>query len=383
MKRLHVMHVVYCMDTGGTEMTLRKLVAGLDQQRFENTICTIASPARLEHIPGVRSISLRRGSGSKFLVPQFVRLFRHERPDVVHSRNWGAIEAVVAAKLVRVPRVIHSEHGRDINTMHGDPWRRRMLRRLCYRLADQVFTVSNELREHYAKQLLIPVERMHVIPNGVDSNRFRPSPARARMRSHLALADDLVVLGTVGRLDPVKGYATLLNAAEQLLQAGVNLKVVIVGDGPEREQLQERASGSHVLRDCVIFVGKVANPEDWLNAFDIYVLPSLSEGMSNSLLEAMSTGLPCVVTRVGSNPDLVEEGKSGFLVNAGDASAIAERIQRLEADPKLRQKFGEAARHRADLLFSLRSMVENYSRLYAVNAQEQSASHVAFSEVKG
>lgn len=383
MKRLRVLHVVYCMGTGGTEMALRKLVTGLDPQRFENIICTVAPLTGVELIPGVKFVSLERGPRPGFLVPQLVRLFLRERPDIVHSRSWGAIESILAAKLARVPRVIHSEHGRDINTMHGDPWRRRVFRRFSYALADEVFAVSNELREHYARQLGIPAGRIRVIPNGVDSTRFQPSPARARMRSLLDLTDDMIVLGTVGRLDPVKDHGTLLSAAEQLVNSGVPVHVALVGDGPERKRLQERVSAGPLLRDRVTFAGESASPENWLNSFDIYVLPSLSEGMSNSLLEAMSTGLPCVATRVGANPDLVEEGKSGFLVDAGDASAMAERLAQLATNTELRQQFGEQARHKAEAQFSLHSMVENYTRLYTVNAAEKSTVHAVLGGVKG
>jgi len=383
MKRLRVMHVVYCMGTGGTEMALRKLVTGLDPQRFENIICTVAPLTNVERVPGVRFVSLDRSGRPGFLVPQLTKLFLRERPDVVHSRSWGAIEAVPAAKLARVPRVIHSEHGRDINTMHGDPWRRRVLRRFCYAIADNVFAVSNELRDHYAQQLKISASRIEVIPNGVDATRFRPAPSDTRLRMLLGLSDDVIVLGTVGRLDPVKDHRTLLHAAETLAQAGTPVQVVMVGEGPEAKRLQAVVNDSPWLRDRVTFAGESASPENWLNSFDIYVLPSLSEGMSNSLLEAMSTGLPCVATRVGSNADLVEDGRSGFLVPAGDAAALACSLAKLAASKKLRLQFGEHARNKADAQFSLRSMIENYTRLYAVNKKEAGTAQVVLGGVKG
>lgn len=383
MKRLRILHVVYCMRTGGTEMALRRLATVLDPWKFENIISTVAPLDEAEPIPGVRFISLQRGPRPGFLVPQLVRLFRQERPDVVHSRNWGALEAVIAARLAGVSRVIHSEHGRDINTMHGDPWRRCIFRRVCYAIADEVFTVSNELREHYARQVRFSPDRIRVIPNGVDSARFRPLQSPDSMRAKLGLAPDVLVLGTVGRLDPVKDQGTLLSAAERLLQAGMKLHVLLVGDGPERERLLTRVAGSESLRGHVTFAGEVANPEKWLQTMDIYVLPSLSEGMSNSLLEAMSTGLPCVATCVGSNPDLVEEGETGFLVPAANAVAMAQRIEALASNAALRRSFGDRARRKADLQFSLNAMVENYSRLYASNAKEQGTVNVALDGVKG
>lgn len=180
MRRARIMHVLHRMGAGGTELALRRVVAGLDPERFEHIICTVAPVPEKEFTGDVRLVSLQRtGIKTGSLVADLSRLFRSERPDIVHSRNWGAIEAVVAGKLARVPRVIHSEHGRDIHTMHGDPWRRRVFRRFCYSLADEVFAVSRELQEHYAKQVGISPARLNVIPNGSMSIAFVPMQRRA------------------------------------------------------------------------------------------------------------------------------------------------------------------------------------------------------------
>lgn len=383
MTRLRVMHVLYSLGTGGTEMVLRKLVSGLNPEKFESIVVSIVPLDGTERIPGVRSMSLQRDRRPGFLVPQLVQLFRRETPDVVHSRNWGAIEAVIAARLARVPRCVHSEHGRDINTMNGDPWRRRLFRRLCYAMADEVFAVSNELRDHYAQQTGMSAERIRVIPNGVDSCHFRPKPKPSSLRAQLGIPEGVLLLGTVGRLDPVKDHTTLLTAAETLLRDGIELRVVLVGKGPEHNRLRERIAGNKLLQYRVIFAGEVSHPEDWLAALDIYVLPSRSEGMSNSLLEAMASGLPCVATRVGSNSDLVEEGRSGFLVEAGDAASMARRLEQLAASPTLRQEFGEQARRRAKTEFSLRSMIDNYARLYAVRAPAPTTGQAVLGGAKG
>src|SRR5262249_6178418 len=188
----------------GPELALRKIVAGLDAERFEHIICTVAPVPANELTTDVRFVSLERnGKKTGLLVNDLTRLFLREKPDIIHSRNWGAIEAVLAGRLARVPRVIHSEHGRDINTMNGDPLRRRVFRRFCYALSNEVFAVSRELREHYARQVGLSPNKISVIPNGVDLNRFRPDPStRSRLRAELGAAEQEIVLGTVGRLDP-------------------------------------------------------------------------------------------------------------------------------------------------------------------------------------
>ena len=368
MTRARIIHVLHRMGAGGTELALRRVVAGLDPDRFEHVICTVAPIPENELQGDVRLVSLERnGKKTGSLVADLSRLFACEKPDIVHSRNWGAIEAVIAARLTRIPRIIHSEHGRDIHTMNGDPWRRRAFRRFCYSLAHEVFAVSRELREHYTRQLGLAPAKMNVIPNGVDTGRFHPdAAARHRLRGQIGAGENEIVLGTVGRLDPVKDHATLLLAAEQVISAGMALQVVIVGDGPGRASLEAAIQHSSALRGRVTLAGESARPEDWLNSFDVFVLPSLSEGMSNTVLEAMATELPSVVTSVGANPDLVDDNKNGFLVQPRDFRSLAERILQLAADPALRSAFGKHARQKVETEFSLPRMLENYSRLYAL-----------------
>ena len=373
MRRVRIIHVLHRMGAGGTELALRRVIAGLDPERFEHMICTVAPLPEKELTGDAHFVSLQRSArktGS--LVADLSRFFLRVKPDIVHSRNWGAIEAVLAGKLTRVPRVIHSEHGRDIHTMNGDPWRRRVFRRICYSLANEVFAVSRELREHYARQLGLAPARIDVIPNGVDAGRFRPDAStRRRLRLQIGAADQEIILGTVGRLDPVKDHATLLLAAEQVIAAGAPLRVVIVGDGPGKEQLQATIETSSSLRGRVVLAGESSKPEDWLNSFDVFALPSLSEGMSNTILEAMATELPSVVTSVGANPDLVEESKTGFLIRPRDVRGLADRILQLVGDRELRRKLGQRARQKVESEFSLQRMLENYSRLYTIRTTQR------------
>lgn len=146
---------------------------------------------------------------------------------------------------------------------------------------------------------------------------------------------------------------------------------MIVGGGPERERLLAAVESSPSLRNRVTLAGESANPEAWLNSFDVFVLPSLSEGMSNTILEAMATELPSVVTSVGANPDLIEDGKTGFLINPRDAGSLADRIHKLAEDRDLRSTLGKQARQKVESEFSLQRMLENYSRLYAVRTKQQ------------
>jgi glycosyltransferase involved in cell wall biosynthesis len=173
-----------------------------------------------------------------------------------------------------------------------------------------------------------------------------------------------MVLGSVGRMVPIKDHQTLLRAAENLGEHGISVRLLLAGAGPELQRYQQFANGSAELSDRVVFVGSTIEVPALLNALDIFVLPSLSEGMSNTLLEAMASSLPVVATNVGGNPELVEDGRSGWLFQPGDVSGLTAKLERLTKDPNLRQALGQAARNRAVEQFSLELMIDRYRKLY-------------------
>ena len=367
MRRIRIIHVLDRLTTGGTELVVLKLVAGLDPDLFEHMICALkaGTPPQLPANARYITMASSAAAGKRFFVPAMFRLFARERPDVVHSRNWGAIESIAAARLARVPAVVHSEHGRDIQTMHGLPWRRRVFRRVCFPLANCVFAVTEELRQYYVAQLGKMAERMQVFSNGVDTRRFVPDPAaRRRIRDSMGASDSSFLLGCVGRLDPVKDHTTLLRAAELVASRGIDVRVAIVGDGPQRRALEAEASNCPGLRGRAIFPGEIENVPDWVNSFDVFVLPSLSEGMSNTLLEAMSAGVVPVATNVGGNPDLIEDGASGLLFWPRDVGNLANILTELASDPLRRRFLGGNARRRVEKNFSLDKMLDRYTNLY-------------------
>jgi sugar transferase (PEP-CTERM/EpsH1 system associated) len=339
---------------------------GLDSEAFEQIVCAIKGGFEWTNMEAGRLVSLNGKRGkSSFLVPHLVRVFERERPHVVHSRNWAAIEAIPAARLARVPAAIHSEHGRDLQDLGQSPWRRRSLRRLCYRWADRVFTVSQALKDYYVSDLGIPATRLEVIPNGVDAQRFRPdAAARKEMRGRLGIADRTVVVGTLGRLDPIKDHPTLFRAAEKCIAEGLDIRVLVVGDGSARPVLERELNAIPTLLGRTAFTGEVINVADWLNAFDIYVLPSLAEGMSNTLLEAMAAGVPVVATRVGGNCEVIENGRSGLLFETQDVEALVIHLKGLVENGEWRQRLGIGGRERVEQYFSIQFMLNRYSNMY-------------------
>jgi sugar transferase (PEP-CTERM/EpsH1 system associated) len=367
--RLRVLHVIDRLGVGGTEVGILKVIQGLSKECFDHRICTIRGFdedfARSQGFEGQIYVAGRSESGFQLLLGRLAGIMRDFRPDIVHSRNWGAIEAMPAARLSRVPVAIHSEHGYEVDMLDGLPKRRRVFRRFAYGAADAVFTVSEELRSYHARQGLFPKERIRVLPNGVDTSRFALRLVESQeTRQRLGLGEGGLVLGSVGRLVQIKDHATLLKAAEILISRGMPVQVLLVGSGPEMAKHKEFVAASPRLSRRVVFAGAVSDVPALLNAMDVFVLPSISEGMSNTVLEAMSSSLPVVATRVGGNPELIEHERSGWLFEPGDVIALAAILERIGRDPSLRQKLGQAARRRAVQNFSLEGMLCSYRSLY-------------------
>jgi len=302
--------------------------------------------------------------GLELSLPRLMAVMKKYRPHVVHSRNWGSIEAIPAARLARVPVVVHSEHGYELDNLSGLPLRRRLFRRIVYGMVDAVFTVSEELRDYHTRQAWISPERIRVICNGVDTHRFAPDPrARGMTRKQLGVPEDAFVFGSVGRLVAIKDHRTLLRAGEVLQRRGRSIHILLVGSGPELDRLQKDVSHSPELQGRVHFAGTSHDVPNLLNAMDAFVLPSICEGMSNTLLEAMASGLPVLATRVGGNPEVLKED-GGWLFAPGDTDTLAARLEELATDHKLCRQVGDAGRLRVVQHFSLERMAEQYRSLY-------------------
>lgn len=365
-ERLRVLHVISYMGRGGAEMGILKLIAGLGSE-FEQRICTTRGfDAEFVHNQLSRDEPYVAGSPElKLQFPLFrlARIMRRYKPHIVHTRNWGALEAVVAAKLAGVPVVVHSEHGYEVDMFAGLPLRRRLFRRLAYGMADAVFALTRELRDFHARQAWVAPETIGVIYNGVDTERFAPNrESRMAMRAELKLPENSFVIGSVGRVVPIKDHQTLLKAAAKLAETGMDVRVLLVGSGPEIENLRRQAAGS--LSGRVYFAGDSDRVPELLNAMDVFVLPSLREGMSNTLLEAMACGLAALATNVGGNPEIIENDADGCLFKPGDFEWLAAKLKILATDREVARQMGAAARRRTTETFSLSCMIKNYRAFY-------------------
>jgi len=365
--RLRILHVLSCLGMGGTEHGMFKVIRGLGHTEFEHQICAMRGVdenfVRQMRVPVRVSAVGSAEPGFQFPLFRLVQLMKEFRPHIVHTRNFGALEAIAAAWLTGVPVAIHSEHGYELEILGGLPVRRRLLCGAVYRMADQVFTVTRDLKNYHSTQSRLSPSKFRVIYNGVDTEIFSPRPEQASaLRREIGIPAERIVIGSVGRLVPIKDYKTLLQAAEILVRQGKNVHVVLVGSGPEMPKLQAHVAASTDLAGRVEFVPASNRVADLLNAMDIFVLPSISEGMSNTILEAMATGLPLVVSRAGGNPEIV--GSVGGLFDPRDVKALADHLSQLVDSNSLRREYGQAARRRAVDQFSLSGMVRTYRDMY-------------------
>jgi sugar transferase (PEP-CTERM/EpsH1 system associated) len=371
--RIRILHVVDSLGTGGMERGLANVIEGTGQQKFEHMVCAVRALGPLaDRIRqcGASVTRLSSGEPSRVQFGDLWRLIRHARPHVVHSRNWGAIEAVFAASLYRKCGVIHSEHGLEARWSAGEPRRRRWLRRLAYEFADHVMAVSSQLGAWHSNATGFPAHRIAVIRNGVDTDRFRANSAtRAAMRQQYGLLPEEFCIGTVARLDPVKDIGTLLEAVRQLPPERLRWRLLIAGSGPELPELIRRMEAHAVLKERVRFVGELRDIPGFLNALDAYVLSSLFEGISNSLLEAMASSLPVIVTDVGGNREVVIDGVSGIMFPPQDVGALVKALTTFGEQEEVRARFAEQARRRVEQEFSLERMMQNYDALYTKAAQ--------------
>jgi len=372
---IRVMHVVYGLGRGGLQTGLENLFSRMDRDRFEHVICVLRPPIDHPMCQGLaehaRLMCLATTeSGSRFQAAAIAKAIREVKPDIVHSRNWGCIEAVPAARWVGSCAVVHGEHGIDVDLIADEPRRRIWFRRAAFEMADRIMAVSHQLKEHHAARTGYAAGKITVIHNGVDQRRFFPDPqARSRSRAELGIAEHEFCIGSVGHLAPVKDNMTTLKAVAEFAKRAADWRVVIFGEGLERPKLEAFVSSHPDWKNRVSFPGLTRRIPEMLNAMDVLVLSSVTEGICNSLLEAMATGLPVIATDTGGNPEIIVNRRSGLLFPVGNVQQLAEKLALLRDRKDLRVELGAQAVCRVREEFSVESMARGYEQLYDSLAQ--------------
>jgi sugar transferase (PEP-CTERM/EpsH1 system associated) len=368
-----IVHIIFKLSVGGLENGLINLINNIPKKKYRHAIICLTISTdfsqRLER-KDVQIYELNKREGKDWNT--FFRLYKlliTIKPDIVHTRNLVAIEYQLSAFFSGVKHRVHSEHGWDIFDPDGLIIKYQWLRRLLNPFIQRFIPLSKQLQSYLITKVKIPEKKIIRICNGVDTQIFHPrlSSRRHLMECPFSFDRDEIYIGTVGRMHGVKDQLTLINAFIKLIDYSPEIKqitrLIVVGEGPLR------AEALNILRDknldkYVWLPGKRDDVDEIMRHLDIFVLPSQAEGISNTILEAMATGLPVIATSVGGNPELVQEGVTGCLVEKSDSTAMANELLEYVRNKEKREQHGLNAYQLVKKEFSLDIMVNRYVDVY-------------------
>jgi sugar transferase (PEP-CTERM/EpsH1 system associated) len=370
-KRPLVMHLIHRFATGGMENGLVNLINNMESSVCRHMIVSITENSEYRQRicrDDVEFAELHKLPGHD-LSPykNLWRLLRWVQPDVLHTRNLAGLEFQVVAALAGVPIRIHGEHGRDVTDIAGTRYKYRMLRKTVDPLIHHYTVVSDDLSNWLSGVLSIDKKKITRIYNGVDTDRFYPGKEPNHDMPSRFVGEETFIIGTVGRMEAVKSQNTLAKAFVELMNSDScikgKLRLVMVGDGPLLKDVRATLSG-YEAAGLAWLPGERLDVPEIMRSLDLFVLPSAAEGISNTILEAMATGIATVATNVGGNPELLKEGETGFLVPPNDPPALAKAIKTCVLNRQLVYGMGKTARTHVEKNFCLDTMVQGYAELY-------------------
>jgi sugar transferase (PEP-CTERM/EpsH1 system associated) len=363
-----VAHIIFRLDYGGLENGLVNLINRIPEDRFRHAIICLAGftdfRQRIRRTD-VQIYSLDKRPGKDLGVyVRLWRLLRRLKPAIVHTRNLGTVDLQWVAAASGVKRRVHGEHGWDAADVRGSNPRNLFIRRACRSVIQRYVAMSRDLAAWLQSAVHVPANRITQIYNGVDTQRFSNEGSVPSDLPWSIASDRPFVFGTVGRLDAVKNQLQLLDAFGSLdSESRARCRLLVVGNGAMEATLKERAAQLGIM-SSVWFAGARNDIPELMRAMDVFVLPSLNEGISNTILEAMASQLPVIAAAVGGNPELIANEATGILYESTQVASLAQAMLRYYRDPQLAHRHGTAGRERVVDCFSLNSMVAGYLRVY-------------------
>lgn len=364
MKRIKVMQIINSLEIGGAERVAINIAANLDPQKFDPMILTLERLGPFSEIldrRGIEYTSLFKKPGNR--LSTFFGIagqIREKKIDIVTTHNYGALYyGSLGSRMGGCSRLLHVDH----NRMYASKRRLLIPHKLPASLAYKLIAVSKEIKTYLIGQEGIDPQRIEIISNGIDEALFAGDFDKKHIKARLGIPEDRIVIGTGARLVPEKGLAHLLDAVSLLRKKRGDFLLVIVGDGPLRNDLERKARdkglGSHVT-----FLGQRTDLHEIIRVFDVYVLSSVSEGLPLSLLEAMAAKKAIVASSVGGIPDVIMSGHNGLLVPPGKPEALADAVEYLMDNPLKRSMLGISAYEGFREKHSAGSMADAYGLLY-------------------
>jgi sugar transferase (PEP-CTERM/EpsH1 system associated) len=371
--RKTVVHVVYSFSVGGLENVIVQLINRLPKDKFAHVVLSLTSIGDIKdrvQDQAVRYVALHKPQGHAVsLYPRIWSVLREIRPDVLHSCNLAALEVTPVAWLAGIPLRVHAEHGWDAHDPDGQNRKYRWIRRLYQPFVSQYVAVSADISRYLLEAVGISRAKVVQVENGVDTDAFRPT-----LQSGVNIPGcpfdpaESWLVGTIGRMQTVKNQPLLARAFVRVLQqhpeAARKMRLVMVGDGalrPHVESILEEAG----VKNLAWLAGTRNDVDKILPHLKCFVLPSVAEGTSCTLQEAMACGVPAVATDVGGNPGLVLDGRNGYLVPSQNVAEMASAIWKLYSQPELAARFGAESRLRAEQNYGMDAMVARYEKLFS------------------
>ncbi len=367
-----VLHVVYRFDTGGLENGIVNLINHMPSDAYRHAVLALTEVTEFRHRiqrNDVEFISLGKRPGhGVWQYKKLFKLFRQLRPAIVHSRNLAALEVQAPAWAAGVPVRIHGEHGRDVGDLNGSNVAYQRVRRFYKPFVHHYTALSRDLADYLMDKVCVSQEKITQAYNGVDTDRFSPALHGTHPIAGCPFnPEQHWLVGTVGRMQTVKDQVLLAHAFVQALtltpELQTRMRLIMVGEGPLRAQAQAVLDAVS-LGALAWLPGERSDVADIMRGLHAFALPSLAEGISNTILEAMASALPVVATAVGGNADLVVQGQTGYIVPPADPQAMALRLVSLASNPDHARNMGQLGRQRVQAKFSMRAMVDTYQSVY-------------------
>lgn len=361
------------MEMGGAEQVIRQIIENSDLDNFQPSVLCLDSKVgvigqELKKL-GFDTFCFERKSGlDRALIKKLKHYLRNEKIDVVHCHQYTPYVYGLLAAIGSNTKVLFTEHGRFYPDSYK--WKRYLINPVLNFFTDKIVSISKATVDAMVKFENFPRRNIEVIYNGIKSGEeVLSEKLESALKAELGIAKEDIVFGTISRLDPIKNQKMMITAFRRVSEGLTNAKLVLIGDGPSREELEEHVSRCD-LDGKVIFTGFIVNPQRYFCLMDIFLLPSLSEGTSMTLLEAMAFSIPCIVTDVGGNPEIVIENETGIVVPNDDSSRLAEAMITLSKNKALCAKYGERGRLRYQENFTVKHMVDAYENLYLKLSQK-------------
>lgn len=369
MRRIRILHVVNSFDVGGMENGVVNILNCIDSNAFEHAVCSLKGLGKAaDRVTANNTVfydlSIKQAINFRTIFIDIAKVILSFNPDIIHVRHWGPLWDTVIAHFItiRCAKLIFSFHGKTYDEYCKKNYLINFKKRLLLKFVTQILTLNQNMKDTLIREYNVS-QNVEIIPNGVDTERFKPCRENDNIRDLLDLPKDCFIIGTIGRLSRIKDVDTVIKSCNSLIKKLDNVYLVVVGDGRSMQPLQQMVS-RYNLDHVVRFVGNKVNVDYYLKCFDVYVQSSLYEGFSNTILEAMATGLPVVVTDVGGNISLVENNKNGFLFKPGDYNRLEYFIEKIYNSAQLKSELGNCSRVQAVRKWSIGNMIELYSEFY-------------------